>query len=191
MTRLRQTLDLVFLDGFKAAPGLMWATLVLTIVNGMSQAIFPLGFKVFIDAAVDRDVAGIVVGVILSGTLIAIFWLAAMLDANIGFGLIDRMELWVSTRIAERVSAVASIEHFERPEYLQELDLLDQNRYLLRAAPRQTLTAISSLVRGGSMVALLSTVHPELVLLPTPPCTPRSCSCRSSASHRRGRRAAR
>jgi ATP-binding cassette subfamily B protein len=159
-------MDLIFLDGFKAAPGLMWATLVLTVINGLSQAIFPLGFKVFIDAAVDRDVGGIVAGVVLSGVLIAVFWLAAMLDANIGFGLIDRMEVFVSTHIAERVSAVASIEHFERPEYLQELDLLDQNRYLLRAAPRQTLTALSSLVRGVAMVVLLATVHPALGLLP-------------------------
>jgi ATP-binding cassette, subfamily B, bacterial len=166
MSRLDRTMGLVFLDGFAAAPGLMWATLVLTIVNGLAQAIFPLGFKVFIDASVDRDVSGIVAGVVLSGVLIAVFWLAAMLDANIGFGLIDRMELFVSTRIAERVSAVASIEHFERPEYLQELDLLDQNRYLLRAAPRQTLTALSSLVRGVAMVVLLATVHPALGLLP-------------------------
>jgi len=48
--------------------------------------------------------------------LISVFWLAAMLDANIGFGLIDRMEVFVSSRIAERVNSVVSIEHFERPE---------------------------------------------------------------------------
>ena len=166
MTRLRRTLDLVFLDGFKAAPGLMWATLGFTIANGLSSALFPLGFKVFVDAAVERDVASMVAGVALSGALIAVVWLASMLDANIGFGLMDRMELFVSTRIAQRVNAVATIEHFERPEYLQELDLLDQNRYLLRGAPRQTLTAISSLVRGGAMVVLLATVHPVMALLP-------------------------
>ena len=144
----------------------MWVTLALTIVNGLAQALFPLGFKVFVDAAASGDNGRIAIGVALSGMLIVTFWGAAMGDANVGFALVDRMELYVSTRIAERVNAVASIEHFERPEYLQELDLLDQNRYLLRAAPRQTLTAISSLVRATAMVILLATVHPAMALLP-------------------------
>ncbi|HUP87323.1 MAG TPA: ABC transporter ATP-binding protein [Acidimicrobiales bacterium] len=166
MSRYRRVLDLVFLDGFRAAPALMWATFALTIVNGLAQATFPLGFKLFVDAAIAHDGRALVGGVAVSGALIAVFWFAATLDANIGFGLLDRMELFVSLRIAERVNAVGSIEHFERPEYLQELDLLDQNRYLLRAGPRQTLTAISSLVRGAAMVGLLASVHPVMALLP-------------------------
>ncbi len=89
-----------------------------------------------------------------------------MLDANIGFALVDHMELFVSTRIAERVNAVASVEHFERPDYLQELDLLDQNRFLLRSGPRQTLTALSSVIRGTTMIGLLATVHPAMALVP-------------------------
>lgn len=166
MSRIRHTLDFLLLDGFRAARGLMWATLVLTLVNGLAQATFPLGFKLFVDAAIRQDSADLVVGVALSGALIAIFWFAATLDANIGFGLADRMELYVSSRIAARVNSVAFVEHFERPEYLQELDLLDQNRFLLRAAPRQTLTALSSFVRGATMVVLLATVHPAMALLP-------------------------
>src|SRR5687767_5511193 len=166
MKRLRRAIDFMFLDGFRAAPLLMWATLVLALANGLSHAAFPLGFKMFIDAAVDRDPRGMAVGVVLSGALIVIAWFATMLDANIGFGLVDRMELFVSTRLAERVTAVASVEHLERPDYLQQLDLVDQNRHLLREAPRQTLTALSSLVRGVAIVVLLATVHPSLALLP-------------------------
>jgi ABC-type multidrug transport system fused ATPase/permease subunit len=164
--RFRRIVDLVFLDGFRAAPALMWATLVLTIVNGLAQATFPLGFKLFVDAAIQHDARQLIVGVAVSGALIAVFWFAATLDANIGFGLLDRMELYVSLRIAQRVNAVGSIEHFERPEYLQELDLLDQNRYLLRSGPRQTLTALSSLVRGTAMIVLLASVHPAMALVP-------------------------
>jgi ATP-binding cassette subfamily B protein len=186
MRRLRRSLDFMFLDGFKAAPGLMWATLVLTIVNGFAQATFPLGFKLFVDAGLRHDSAAMVVGVAVSGALIAVFWFAAMLDANIGFGLTDRMELFVSTRIAQRVNAVASVEHFERPEYLQELDLLDLNRYLLRAAPRQTLTAMSSIVRGSAMVALLASVHPAMALVPLFGAAPAYAQARSVKIRQRG-----
>jgi ATP-binding cassette subfamily B protein len=156
----------MFLDGFRAARGLMWGTLGLTILNGLGQGLFPLGFKLFIDATITRDSGQLVLGVLLSAGLIASFWFAAMLDVNVGIGLTDRMELFVSTRIAQRVNDVAGIEHFERPAYLQELELLDLNRYLLRGAPRQTLTAISSVVRGGGMMILLGFVHPVLLLIP-------------------------
>ena len=103
MRRFRRTLDLIFLDGFRAAPGLMWATLGLSVLNGLGQALFPLGFKVFVDAAAEGDDVMTAVGVALSASMIAIFWGAAMGDANVGFALVDRMELFVSTRIAERV----------------------------------------------------------------------------------------
>jgi ATP-binding cassette, subfamily B, bacterial len=166
MRRLRRILDFMFLDGFKAAPGLMWAILGLTVLNGIAQATFPLGFKLFVDAGLRQDTGAMVIGVAVSGALIALFWFAAMLDANVGFALVDRMELYVSTRIAERVNVVVTVENFERPEYLQELDLLTQNRYLLRAAPRQMLTAISSLIRGALMCALMATVHPVMALVP-------------------------
>jgi len=166
MSRARAIIRVMFLDGFKAAPGLMWAILVLTIVSGVAQAVFPLGFKVFVDAAVARDTGDLVVGVLMSGGLIVTYWLAGTYDAHLGFALVDRMALFVSTRIAERVNAVPSIEHFERPEYLQELDLIDQNRHLLCAGPRQTLTAVSSVVRGVVIVALLAGIHPALALLP-------------------------
>jgi ATP-binding cassette subfamily B protein len=164
--RLRRTADIIFFYGFRAAPGLMWTTLVLSIVNGFAIAFFPFGFKVFTDAFLAHRKQGMVAGAALSGVLIAISWAAANLDAGVGYDLIDRVRLYISVRIAELVNAVPGVEHFERPDYLQELDLIDWNRGLLASGPRLTLNALQMIVRGGTMAALLVTVHPALIILP-------------------------
>lgn len=175
MRRIRRTVDVMFGYGFRAAPGTMWTTLVLGIVNGFSMGFFPFGFKIFTDAFVRRDSAGMVAGSIAAGGLIALAWAAANLDANVGFGLMDRVRLYISIRIAEFVNRVPGIEHFERPDYLKELDLIEWNRGLLASGPRLSLDALRMILRGGTAAVLLGTVHPVLLVLPLFAAAPAFC----------------
>ena len=151
--------------GFAAAPGWMTATLVLTILNGISAGLYPYGFRLFTDAFVAKDASGLAVAVAVTSGLIAINWTSANFDANVGFGLVDRVNLHVSARLAELVNAAPGLEHLERPDYLRELDLVEQNRGLLSSAPRQLLTALQTLLRAGGVLFLLASVHPVLALL--------------------------
>ena len=58
------------------------------------------------------------------------------------------------------------IEHFERPEYLLELELLDQDRLLLANGPRQGLLVLQVLVRTVGVIVILATIFPPLAALP-------------------------
>jgi len=173
--RIRRTADVMFGYGFRAAPAAMLTTLALGIVNGLSMGFFPFGFKIFTDAFVRRDSGGIVAGSIMAGGLIAVAWAAANLDANVGFGLMDRVRLYISIRIAEFVNRVPGVEHFERPEYLRELDLIEWNRGLLASGPRLSLDAMRMLLRGGAAAVLLGTVHPILLVMPAFAAVPAFC----------------
>lgn len=153
-------------NGFAAAPRFMWVTVVLTLVTALTAAAYPIGFKLFIDGVVQDDTPNLVLGCVLTAGLVALYWAAASLEANIGFGLTERVALYVTTRICRLVNAVRGIEHFERPEYLGQLDLILANRGLLGGAPRQTMTALQALLRATVMIALLVTVSPALLVLP-------------------------
>jgi len=166
MSRLRGTAKILFFSGFRAAPTLMCYALVLSIVNGFAVAFFPFGFKVFADGFVRREQTGMVVGATLSGLLIAVSWMASNLDAGVGYDLVDRVRLYMSTLVADLVNRVPTVEHFERPEYLQELDLIEWNRSFLASGPRVTLTSLQVAVRGLTMMALLVSVEPVLLALP-------------------------
>ena len=79
----------------------------------------------------------LVIGVAAVALLYTISWALAMLAGTAGVPLSDRVAMYLSTRIARLVNGMTSIEHFERPDYLLELELLDQDRLLLANGPRQ------------------------------------------------------
>jgi len=153
-------------DGFEAAPGWMWATTGLTLLSGIAYALYPYGFKALTDALLDRDATAVTVAVAATGGLIALQWMTANLDANVGFGLVDRVGLLVAARLATLVNRVGGIDHFERPDRLRQLDLVEENRDVLASAPRNVLTVASTTLRAALVTLLLGSVHPVLLLLP-------------------------
>ena len=105
-------------------------------------------------------------GVILVGVLYTVSWALAMLAGTAGAELSDRTTFYLTARIAEQLNAVSGVDHLERPAYLTELDLLQQNLRLLGNGPRQILLVIQVLVRTLGIVVILAVIFPPLGLLP-------------------------
>jgi ATP-binding cassette subfamily B protein len=80
--------------------------------------------------------------------------------------LSDRVTFYLTARIAEQINAVSGVDHLERPAYLTELDLLQQNLRLLGNGPRQILSVIQVLVRTAGIVVILAVIFPPLAALP-------------------------
>jgi ATP-binding cassette subfamily B protein len=152
--------------GFRAAPATMVATMVLAVVNGLSAGFYPVGFRLFTNAYLAHDAAQLAVAVAVTAGLIAVNWTASNLDGNLGIDLADRVSLYVSTRVAELVNRADGVDHFERPEYLRELDLVEQNGGMISGGPRQLLMTLQTVVRAGGVIVLFASVHPVLLLLP-------------------------
>jgi len=58
------------------------------------------------------------------------------------------------------------VDHLERPAYLTELELLQQNLRLLGNGPRQILLVVQVLVRTVGIVIILAVIFPPLAVLP-------------------------
>lgn len=152
--------------GFRAARPWMWATLAFALMAALSAALYPYGIKVLADGYVTKDFNDLALGVLLAGGLLAVNWTTANFDANVGFGLVDRVGLHVATMVADMVSRAPGLEQFEHPPYLRELDLIEENRNLLASGPRQVIAGAQTFLRGGVVMALLLAVHPILFTLP-------------------------
>lgn len=111
-------------------------------------------------------------GVVLVGLLYTVSWALAMLAGSAGAVLSDRTSCYLTARIAEQLHAVGGVDHLERPAYLTELDLLQQNLRLLGNAPRQILLVIQVLVRTIGIVVILAVIFPVLGVLPLAACFP-------------------
>ena len=167
--------------GWRAAPGWLVYTGVLLVAGAVTSVVYPVGLALVIDSAIRHRAGGVVAGVVLVGFLYTVSWALAMLAGTAGAVLSDRTSCYLTARIAEQLHAVSGVDHLERPAYLTELDLLQQNLRLLGNAPRQILLVIQVLVRTAGIVVILAVIFPLLGVLPLAACFrwPGS-GCRSS-----------
>jgi ATP-binding cassette subfamily B protein len=156
----------LFTFGFRAAPWWMTATLVLTLLGALAWFVLPLSFKMFTDGAIAGSTARVWTAAVLVAALSSLRWCSVGLTATIGGGLTERVNFYMSQRIGRLTTSVEGIEHFERPEYLQELDLLNTNRALLASGPRQVLLVSQLVIQLVAVGGLLASISPVLALLP-------------------------
>jgi ATP-binding cassette, subfamily B, bacterial len=152
--------------GWQAAPGWLLYTGALLVANAVTSVLYPVGLALVIDSALAHRPDGVLGGVLLVGFLYTVSWALAMLAGSAGAVLSDRTSCYLTAHIAEQLHAVSGVDHLERPAYLTELDLLQQNLRLLGNAPRQILLVIQVLVRTLGIVVILAVIFPPLGLLP-------------------------
>jgi ATP-binding cassette, subfamily B, bacterial len=152
--------------GWRAAPGWTLFTAAVLVGNAVCSVLYPVGFALIIDASLRHQLGRLVLGMASVAVLYTVSWALAMLAGTAGSILSDRVSLFLSVRIAEQINAVTSVDHLERPGYLTELDLLQQNLRALGNGPRQILLVIQVLVRTVGIVVILALIFPPLAVLP-------------------------
>ena len=103
---------------------------------------------------------------------IAIFCVSALLSSLGNWGsfvlqtnLLDRATLAVDLELVQLTCSIEGIEHLERPEYLDRIEHLNQNRQNLVTVPTRAATILASGLRLALTVVLLARVEPLLALL--------------------------
>ena len=152
--------------GWRAAPGWLLYTAALLVAGAVTTVLYPVGLALVIDSAIAHRPDGVILGVVLVGGLYTVSWALAMFAGSAGAVLSDRTSFYLTARIAEQLNAVSGVDHLERPAYLTELDLLQQNLRLLGNGPRQILLVIQVLVRTVGIVVILAVIYPPLAVLP-------------------------
>jgi ATP-binding cassette subfamily B protein len=163
----RRTLGMLLTTGWRAAPGPMALCLPIAVITGVASGFgSPYGIKLFAEAAIDRNPHTVVWAIlVLISAMIGIHVGAWLTGATIGQRLGGRVGLHLNTRIAELTATTPGIEHFERAEYLRELDLLSGKAPLIGQSYRDLLSVLTAVVRIASSVVLLVAVSPVLALL--------------------------
>jgi len=144
----------------------MSVTAAITLAAAIASVTYPLGIRLMVDALAHHDTVQEVIGVGLVAALFTLSWALTVAGATQGSGLTDRMLVFLSARIATLVNRVPGISHLERPDYLLELDQLEQQRRMLASGPQQALTLAQILAQTLGIVILLGLVYPPLALLP-------------------------
>jgi ATP-binding cassette subfamily B protein len=164
--RLARLASVLFIDGFRAAPGWMSLVTVMLVLGSVSATCYPLGYRLLVDGALRGSTSHVVFGVIVVGGLLSIGWLLTSIAATEAMALSDRIAIYRMSRMIRLIGGVTGLEHLERPDYLAQVERLNTNRRQLASAPRMVLSNTSSIARVITLLVLLGSVSPWLLLLP-------------------------
>ena len=154
-----------FTFGYRAEPRLLLASLATTLVMMLPDALLALWFKLLTDGVLDGDTTAIRVAAIGLGISATLTWYINVLNQRLQRRFRDRLAIAIEAHIAHLQASVPTIEHQERPEYLDRLAVLRTQSFALDHLFSSLLSNLAWISRLVITALLLATIHPALVLL--------------------------
>ncbi|MQA91596.1 MAG: ATP-binding cassette domain-containing protein [Gemmatimonas sp.] len=151
--------------GYRAEPLLIVVAGLTTIGAAIPDALFAVGLMVFADQVVQRDGSGILLAAVLLAALATLTWLLKLLSERANRQFADRCTVVIESHVARLQASVASIEHHERPEYLDRLAILRDQVFTLNHLYGSLFGVAGSVLRLVITIGLLMSIHPALGLL--------------------------
>ena len=166
MRKTLRAMNAVLAASFRADPVRATLNLVLMVASTLSQVFTALALKAVTNALISRDLHGVVIGAVVMGAISATGVMAGISQFNLGIALRENVMAYLDRRLIQLVTAVPTLEHHERSDYLDEIELLRTSRDSLGGAMEATIGNIAMLSQVVSTVILLGRVDPWLIALP-------------------------
>ena len=164
--RQLRRLNLLFGTAWRAAPLLAIECVLAALGSSLFMLAYPLGFRAIVDGAVDHQSGRIVTGLVITAVAFPSGWALQLIGATLNAKMTDLGNLSLGLRIGNLTCEAPFLEHFERPDYLSEIDSLRERRRTLAGAPAQTLGMIRSGIQFVGAAVLLALVWPPLIVVP-------------------------
>ncbi|HEX7168300.1 MAG TPA: ABC transporter ATP-binding protein [Acidimicrobiales bacterium] len=151
---------------FRADPLRATAALLAAAVGTGSQALVVYVTSRIIAAGIAGDVDTATRLAISVALLSALGFTASMLRLDLRFRMEESTALLIDRQIIELSTGIPGLEHHERPEHLDRLELLRSQRRMLGGSVGALIENVGSFSSAGTTLAMLFTVDPRLLLLP-------------------------
>ncbi len=151
--------------GYDAEPRLLSVAFILSLIAALPDALLALWLKYLADGFMDRDHQLIMTASIGLGVTAAATWFLRVISDRTQRRFRDRVTIALESHVANLQASVATVEHHERPEYLDRLSILRDQVFVLDHMYMSLFTTCGWVLRLIVTVVLLASVHPGLVLL--------------------------
>jgi ATP-binding cassette subfamily B protein len=158
---LRRSLQLAY----RAEPRLLVVSFVLIAGAALPDALGALWLKLFADAVVAGASSRVGWAGVGLAAAAAGGWLMRTIGNRVEMRFRDRATIELEAHVARLQATVATVEHHERPAYLDRLQLLRDQVFLLNHIYSSLMSQAASVARLAITVALLMSIHPALAAL--------------------------
>jgi ATP-binding cassette subfamily B protein len=139
---------------------------VLSAIEYGTKSLFALWLKILANGLIAHDGHAVMLGAVATALTYATSEAANLLGLPMGETLRDKTQHAVDLRLMKLTGNLTTIEHYERTDYLRELELLRGNRDDLSSAVGVLADNIGNVVRLVLSAVLLAQVSPILLALP-------------------------
>jgi ATP-binding cassette subfamily B protein len=151
--------------GFEAEPGLISVSFALAMLAALPDALLALLLKWLADGLLAGD-RGLVLGACAGlGSAAVGTWFLHLMSDRTQRRFRDRVTIALESHVARLLATVATVEHHERPEYLDRLAVLRDQVFVLDHMYMSLFSTCGWILRLIVTLALLVSVHPALALL--------------------------
>jgi ATP-binding cassette subfamily B protein len=151
--------------GYSYEPRMVLVVVLLTLLVGIPDALFALWLQLLGNAVTAQDSATVWIVLGLMAVSATMTWLLTVVNARLTRRFRDRVTVALETHVATLQASVSGLEHQERSDYLDRLDVLRTQIFVLDHMYASVLNTLGWLVRLTITLALLASIHPGLLLL--------------------------
>jgi ATP-binding cassette, subfamily B, bacterial len=151
--------------GYEAEPRLLVVSFGLSMLSALPDALLALWLKLLADGVLAHDRRLVMASAVGLGLSTPATWFLRVVGGRVQRFFRDRLTIALESHVARLQATVATIEHHERPEYLNRLAMLRDQVFVLDHIFMSMFSTCGWILRLGVTVALLISIHPALALL--------------------------
>jgi ATP-binding cassette, subfamily B, bacterial len=151
--------------GYSYEPRMVLLVVLLTLFVGIPDALFAWWLQLLGNAVTAQDTTTIWIVLSLMVVSATLTWLLTVLNARLTRRFRDRVTVALETHVATLQASVSGLEHQERSDYLDRLEVLRNQIFVLDHMYASVLNTLGWLVRLAITLTLLTSIHPALLLL--------------------------
>ena len=156
--------------GYRAEPRLLGLSLGLALLMMLPDALLALWLKLLVDGVqrapgTDGRRRLILIAALGLATSLTLTWYLGVLSTRVQRRFRDKIAIALESHVARLQASVPTIEHHERPEYLDRLAMLRDQVFALDHMFMSLFSTLGWLFRLVITGVLLASIHPLLILL--------------------------
>ncbi len=151
--------------GYRHEPGMLVAAFLISLLAALPDSLVAVWLKVLGDGVLQQDRGRVLAAAVGLGVSTAATWILVTVSTRVQRRFRDKVTIALESHVARLQASAATIEHHERPDYLDRLAMLRNQVFVLDHMYWSLFTTCSWILRLVITVALLVSIHPALILL--------------------------
>jgi ATP-binding cassette subfamily B protein len=151
--------------GYEAEPTLLVVAFGLSLLAALPDALLALWLKFLADGVLGADRRLVIIAAVGLGVSATATWFLRVISDRTQRRFRDQVTIALESHVAKLQASVATIEHHERPDYLDRLAVLRDQVFVLDHMYMSLFSTCGWILRLGVTIVLLVSIHPALALL--------------------------